>query len=115
MSNTEILVPAGDRVGGYKVDPSRGERVGRVSSEWFARPADERYLSLSDLYAAVQGRAEKSRTRTLETGAIRVEARRDSAEHLALLLPNAEMPLAPTHWRESWRSTPILRRAGLSD
>jgi len=98
MSNTEILVPAGDRVGGYKVDPSRGERVGRVSSEWFARPADERYLSLSDLYAAVQGRAERSRTRTLETGAIRVEARRDSAEHLALLMPNADMPLAPTHW-----------------
>ncbi len=40
------------RAGGYKVDVSRGERVGRVSSEWFSRPADERYLSLSDLYAS---------------------------------------------------------------
>ena len=28
------------------------ERVGRVSSEWFSRPDDERYLSLSDLYDA---------------------------------------------------------------
>ena len=31
---------------GCKVDISRGERIGRVSSEWFSRPEDERYLSL---------------------------------------------------------------------
>jgi len=30
---------------GYKVDISRGERIGRVSSEWFSRPDDERYLA----------------------------------------------------------------------
>ncbi|NTJ63201.1 DUF932 domain-containing protein [Agrobacterium rhizogenes] len=98
MSNTEILVPARDRIGGYKVDPSRGDRVGRVSSEWFTRPADERYLSLSDLYGAVRGRAERSRTRILETSAIRLEARRDSAEHLALLLADESVSLEPTHW-----------------
>ena len=28
---------------GYKVDITRGERIGRVSSEWFSRPDDERY------------------------------------------------------------------------
>ncbi len=28
---------------GYKVDVSRGERIGRVSSEWFSRPDSERY------------------------------------------------------------------------
>ena len=38
---------------GYKVDVSRGRRVGRVSSEWFSRPDDERYLSLADLHEAV--------------------------------------------------------------
>jgi hypothetical protein len=48
-----------DLSGGYKVDASRGERVSRVSSEWFSRPADERYLSLSDLFASVRGRAER--------------------------------------------------------
>jgi hypothetical protein len=36
--------------GAYKVDISRGERIGRVSSEWFSRPDDERYRSLSTLY-----------------------------------------------------------------
>jgi len=84
--------------GGYKVDVSRGERIGRVSSEWFSRPADERYLSLSDLFAAVRGRADRSRTRTAESAAIRVEANRDDAERLTLLLPGEDVPLAPTHW-----------------
>jgi hypothetical protein len=48
---TYVVVPdaARGRAGGYKVDVSRGERIGRVSSEWFSRPAGERYLSLSEL------------------------------------------------------------------
>ena len=27
--------------GGVRVDVSRGQRIGRVSSEWFSRPDDE--------------------------------------------------------------------------
>ena len=84
--------------GGYKVDVSRGGHNGRVSSEWFSRPDDEKYLSLSDLYASVKGRAERSKTRTVESTAIRVEAHRDDPEKLALVLPDAEAPVAPTHW-----------------
>ncbi len=98
MTQVEILDAARDRSGGYKVDASRGSRSGRVSSEWFSRPADERYLSLSDLYAAVRGRTERSRTRTVESAAIRVEASRDNSEHLTLALPGANEPVAPTHW-----------------
>lgn len=44
--------------GGYKVDVSRGGHNGRVSSEWFSRPDDEKHLSLSELYASVKRRAE---------------------------------------------------------
>ena len=84
--------------GGYKVDVSRGGHNGRVSSEWFSRPDDEKYLSLSELYASVKGRAERSKTRTVESAAIRVEAHRDDPERLALVLPDAEAPVAPTHW-----------------
>src|SRR6201995_1922348 len=90
--------PSHNEGASYKVDVNRGERIGRVSSEWFSRPADERYLSLSELFGAVNGRAERSRTRTVESAAIRVEANRDAAERLALLLPGEEVPLAPTHW-----------------
>ena len=98
MTNLETLDGRRDASGGYKVDISRGERIGRVSSEWFSRPNDERYLSLSELYTSVKGRAERSRTRTVESAAIRVDAHRDDPENLALILPDAEAPVAPTHW-----------------
>lgn len=83
---------------GYKVDISRGERIGRVSSEWFSRPDDERYLSLSALYAAVRARADRATARTTETRTLRVEASRGDAERLALIVPGREEPIAPTHW-----------------
>ena len=83
---------------GYKVDPSRGNRIGRVSSEWFARPADQRYLSLDALYDSVRRRADHSRTRTVESRAVQIEARRKDAEQLSIILPDVEAPFAPTHW-----------------
>ncbi|MBY0423964.1 MAG: DUF932 domain-containing protein [Parvularculaceae bacterium] len=98
MCSTQVLDARRDASGGYKVDPSRGTRVGRVSSEWFSRPDDERFLSLTDLYAAVKGRAARSRTRMVESAAIRVEASRDDAERLALRLPENDEAVAPTHW-----------------
>ena len=98
MTQVEILDAARDFSGGYKVDANRGGQNSRVSSEWFSRPADERYLSLSELYASVRGRTERSRTRTVESASIRVEASRDDAERLTLMLPGADMPVAPTHW-----------------
>ncbi|WP_413708617.1 DUF932 domain-containing protein [Rhizobium sp. Rhizsp82] len=82
----------------FKVDISRGMRIGRVSSEWFSRPDDERFLSLSDLYDTVRSRAEHAHARTIESAAIRVEATRDNAERLALLVPGQRQPIAPTHW-----------------
>ncbi|OLP62655.1 DUF932 domain-containing protein [Xaviernesmea oryzae] len=83
---------------GYQVDISRGTRIGRVSSEWFSRPDDERYLSLTDLYEAVRSRAERAHTRVIDSTAIRVEADRSSTERLSLILPGADGPAAPTHW-----------------
>ena len=83
---------------GYKVDISRGQRIGRVSSEWFSRPDDERFLSLSSLHAAVKSRAERATARTIETREVRVDASRDDAERLALLMPGRDQPIMPTHW-----------------
>jgi hypothetical protein len=83
---------------GFRVDVSRGERVGRVSSEWFSRPDDERYLSLTALHDAVRRRADRAQARTVESRSVRVEAARDNAERLALLVPGRDEPVAPTHW-----------------
>ena len=98
MTQMNIQPPVRNAREGYKVDVSRGQRIGRVSSEWFKRPADERYLSLTDLRNSVKTRSERSRTRIVESEAIRVEASRDDAERLTLMLPGADVPLAPTHW-----------------
>jgi hypothetical protein len=86
------------REASYKVNTSHGERIGRVASEWFSRPADERYLSISELFGAVRDRTERSRTRTVESAAIRVEARPNDGERLALVFPGLQTPVAPTHW-----------------
>ncbi|WP_024277776.1 hypothetical protein [Xanthobacter sp. 126] len=98
MTDVQVFDASRAVAGGYKVDASRGERNGRVSSEWFSRPADERYLSLSELYGAVRRRSDRSRTRTVESASIRVEARREAPDRITLALPGAEAPVAPTHW-----------------
>jgi hypothetical protein len=94
----QILDASRSTSGGYKVDASRGERVSRVSSEWFLRPDDERFLSLGDLARSVRARSERSRTRIVETALIHVEASRTDPERLLLTLPGADTPVAPTHW-----------------
>ena len=98
MGQVEVLEPARATRGGYKVDVSRGERNGRVSSEWFNRPDDERYLSLDDLWGSVKRRSERSTTRVVQTADIRVVAARGNGERLTLELPRAAEPVAPTHW-----------------
>jgi hypothetical protein len=95
MTASESVQPVS---GGFRVDVSRGQRIGSVSSEWFSRPNDERYLDLPDLYEAVRGRAERAQARTVESRAIKVEANRDHAERLALIVPGRDEPVAPTHW-----------------
>ena len=97
---------------GYRVDPGRGERVGRVSSEWFSRPADERFLSLSALHRSVKTRADRSRARTVESREVRVEAARDNPERLGLVLPGEPEPVMPTHWSFSQLASLVGAPAG---
>lgn len=98
MTHMEIHAPTRIAPNGYKVDISKGQRIGRVSSEWFNRPADERYLSLTDLHSSVVRRSDRCKTRIVESENIRVEASRDNPERLTLMLPDAHAPVAPTHW-----------------
>ncbi len=69
-----------------------------MSSEWFSRPDDERYLSLTALHDAVRARAERATARTVESRALRIEAGRDDAERLTLTVPGREASIAPTNW-----------------
>ena len=98
MTQVSVLEARRDTCGGYKVDVGCGERIGRVSSEWFSRPADERYLPLSELARTVRDRADRSRTRVVESALIPVEANRNDPERLVLILPGTDTPIALTHW-----------------
>ena len=57
--------------GGFRVDVSRGQRIGRVSSEWFSRPDDERFLNLSGLNARRRGRWKAGPSGWKRTGIVR--------------------------------------------
>ena len=46
----------------------------------------------------MKARAERAAARTVETRDVKVEASRDDAEHLALLVPGRDGPVMPTHW-----------------
>lgn len=83
---------------GYRVDISRGQNISRVSSEWFSRPDDERYLSLTELHASVRRRADQATTRIVESRQVRVEARSEDPEMLTLIAPGDDTPIAPTNW-----------------
>lgn len=82
----------------YKVDISRGQNIGRVSSEWFSRPDDDRFLSLADLYDSVRARADAATTHIVESRSVRVVARSDEPERLSLVVPGRDEPVAPTNW-----------------
>lgn len=84
--------------GDYKVDISRGRNISRVSSEWYLRPDDEKFLSLNDLYDNVRARAERADTRIVESREVRVEASTDNPEDLRLIVPGEAEPVAPTNW-----------------
>src|SRR3546814_1437709 len=97
-TRTHTLFPYPSLFRSYRVDIARGRNIGRVSSEWFSRPDDERYLSLTELYAAVRARADRSTARVVDSKEIRVEARSDRPERLSLIVPGEERPVAPTNW-----------------
>ncbi|WP_026172846.1 hypothetical protein [Asticcacaulis benevestitus] len=84
--------------GAFAVDISRGTLNSRVSSEWWNRPDDERFLNLDDLYRSVKARADSTTVRTVRSNAVEVVANRLDNERLQLLVPGRDEPIAPTHW-----------------
>jgi len=80
----------------YKVDVSQGSRDGRVSSQWFNRPDDQRFLNLDDLAAHVKARSDNSVQTIVDVNHIRVHASMNNPEKLSLEYHGMEVE--PTHW-----------------
>ncbi len=82
--------------GPYRVDVSRGSRSGIVSTQWFNRPADERFLSLQELLDAVRARQDRSREATVVPSDIRVMT--DHEDIYDLKFGIGDQSCTPTHW-----------------
>ncbi len=82
-------------------DISKGGVDTTVSRQWAKRPADQRFLSLDDLYAARLAEAEASRADTLDTRKVHFVASSEDAKSLSLVLETengTEIEAAPTHY-----------------
>jgi hypothetical protein len=88
----------------FAVTTDRGGHCGRVSSEWFGRPDDERFTSLAELHDFTKRAHDESRATLLDVRGIRVDASRDNPDRLALAFADQtrggeiQTDIAPTHW-----------------
>jgi hypothetical protein len=67
-----------------------------ASAQWAARPADERYLTLESLLAAVTARAERCEVQVTPNKHFKVQG--EDAAGSELLIDTEMGVLAPTHW-----------------
>jgi hypothetical protein len=79
-----------------KVDPHKGQRIGAVSSQWFSRSDDERFLSLTALEEAVSVRSMNAQQEIIDVRGVEIRAKSDDAETLKVTFDNQE--LDATHW-----------------
>lgn len=92
-----ILNPSNAAKQAWKIDASRGGRDGRVSSQWFSRPDDQRFLSIADLYNHTLEMAQASDAVTANVSEMRVFAQADKPDALRLQL-NDGRAVRPTNW-----------------
>lgn len=80
---------------------SGGEARGDLSKQWISRPADERFLSLDDLFRAVKARTDATFEDRIETRGVEFIAPEpktlDDTHHMTVGLSNGR-EVAPTHW-----------------
>lgn len=90
------LVTADGTVGVRKVDVNRGALDGSISSQWFSRPDDQRFLTLDDLQASLEERRSRSVSQIINTRDLRARANMEDENTLWLEL--GDKRLDPTHY-----------------
>ena len=111
MQNSNVVTLDSSVTGAFKVDTSKGGHDGRVSSQWFSRPADQKFTSMNDLYDRVKMYADQSRAININVQDVQVRRGEDEND-LRLVLPErltriegntrtvevGEVDAAPNHW-----------------
>jgi len=81
----------------FKVDPHKGQRISTVSSQWFSRPDDEKFLSLADLETSVLARSSNAKQTIVDVSSIQLSAESNSPDSLSIEF-NGNSIATPTHW-----------------
>lgn len=99
VSPTENSKPA---TAAFKVgNISAGESRSDLSKQWISRPADERFLSLDDLYRAVKARTDATFEDRIETRGVEFiapEPKSIEDTHRMTIGLRGGREVAPTHW-----------------
>ena len=94
VAHMETVAVQGDT---FKVNPHKGEVISKVSSQWFSRPDDQRFLSLSELESAVHKRSAAASQEIVDVKSIYVDADRNNPDALTLGFNNVTN-ISPNHW-----------------
>jgi hypothetical protein len=97
LPSTGSIMPSGAVAGAFKVDTSRGTRNGTVSAQWASRPADERFLNLTDLLASVEARKMASFEEVIPAGKIHFQGDLEEFNKLVVMTPGGQ-EVVPTHY-----------------
>jgi hypothetical protein len=84
-------------VGVRTVDVTRGTNRGDVAAQWFSRPDDQRFLSLTDLLAHTAGRRDAAVERRVAAGTFMFQGSEDDPRRLAVTARDTGEVFNPTH------------------
>jgi hypothetical protein len=85
-------------IGERRIDATRGSRSGRVSQEWFSRPADQRFTSISSLISSLEARSVGMKEDVISGRDLRFIANQDDSRNLFLGAPDGGEPLGITNY-----------------
>jgi hypothetical protein len=86
-----------DVVGERRIDVRRGSTNGRVSQEWFSRPADQRFTSISALMDSLNARSVGMKEDVIDARDLCLVANQNDTRNLFLVPPDGGEPLGLTN------------------
>lgn len=98
----------------YRVDTSKGSTNSAVQSQWFSRPNDQKFLSITDLYKHVKYEADLSKSNIIDFRTIKTQTSTKDPNTLKFLLPTSDVPIEAeaTHWSFGQMATLLGAPAG---
>jgi hypothetical protein len=115
MNNIIDITPEVPASAPFKIDASKGEMRGEVSSQWFSRPDDQKYTDLYTLRDDCFRRADNAYVQNVQTKDIEVVASAADSDKLALAYPTPDGGMnitEPTNWSFGQVSSLVKAPAG---